>query len=183
MSYATAAAAAGPTSPNGTDMDVDQSATCKWDRPADTIEGETDDLQTGTRIRKKAKKPKLDAVMDKLSDMSTTLSRQNVLLAHLPIIRAKMDTISDEVAPLKTTTGQLSDTTGILLTQTNDLATENAALKCTVSALEARVDQLVVAGNANALSHQRVQPSMNNELTVSGLAFGQIDSTNLLGTL
>lgn len=68
----------------------------------------------------------------------------------------------------------------MLLNQTQGSAEENAVLKRSVLALEARVDQLSVAGNANALCKQKVQTGHRHELTISGLAFRQVDEASLL---
>lgn len=164
-------------SPTGSDASTVSNLSRKRER---TNDGDGDDLTLPSKRNNRQKKLTLEAVMDKLGDMSTTMSRQSQLLTDLPIIRTTIDTVNAEVASLKATTSQLSTTTSALLTQTQNLASENAELKQSVAALEARVNQLSLAGNANALSHQRAQPSPNIELTVSGLSFGQVDSAVLL---
>lgn len=60
------------------------------------------------------------------------------------------------------------------------MAQENKALDRAITALEARVDQVSLAGNANALHQQRATPVPFNKLSISGLFFGQVDSGALL---
>lgn len=83
-------------------------------------------------------------------------------------------------AALKATTGALSETFSSLVGKTDALANDNEQLRKSVAASEARVDQLTLASTATALCNHRAHTNQRNEITVSGLSFGQADSAALL---
>lgn len=68
----------------------------------------------------------------------------------------------------------------VRLNRTKDLAQEKAERKSSVSALEARVNQLCTAENANALRNQRVRTSLRNELSITGLTLGPVIEAALI---
>lgn len=118
--------------------------------------------------------------MESLAVISRTQTRQSALLQQLPTIRTTVDSVSADLSALKATTGELCATTSSLIGKTDQLARENAELKKSVAALEARVDQLSLAGNVNALSSHRVHTSTLSELTISGLTLGVVSESSLL---
>lgn len=151
--------------PAGSETSTNTILTRKRGRQA---EADGDDSVLQFNRPAKVKKPKftLESVMEKLSDMSGVLQ-------DLPDIKATIHSVSSDIAALK-------NTTSTLVTKSDELAQENEALRRSVAALEARVDQLSLAGNANALHQQRATPGPSNELSISGLSFGQVDSGALL---
>lgn len=126
----------------------------------------------------KPRKTTLDAVMSKLTDMSVNMAKLNLLLQDIPVIREVVDSVNAEVITLKVATAQLTGTTNTLLNRNGNLAHENAELERSMSALEARVNHLSLAGNANALYNQRVHTGRRNCL--SRLTLGQISEASLL---
>lgn len=174
----------GTESPTGSDSLSALNPSRKRERGTEG-DGDAPDLPTKRNNRPtltytKPGKTTLDTVMSKLTDISADMANQRALLQDLPVIRATVDTVSTEVHTLKAATEQLMTTTNLLLNRTQDLATENAELKRTVTALESRVDQLALAGNANALSNQRAQTCPLNEFSISGLTLGQVGEPSLL---
>lgn len=164
-----------PADPEASLSSVSSSSGRKRDRTED------DDEVEGKAAKRKlrTKKLTLETVMDKLVAMSTSQTRQGALLQVLPGIRTTIDVVSADVSALKLTTQSLSDTSS-LIEKTDSLAAENAALRKSLTALEARVDLLALAGNANALSNHRAHPPHQPELIVSGLNLGTTSSSTLL---
>lgn len=152
-------------------------------RSADRVDGA---LATNKRLDR-LKKPTLETVANQLTVMTTAMAKQNKLLGGLPIIRtavgtvdAKVEALGAELVALKATTGQLMSSTTALHDKTDGLAQENAELKRSHAALEARVSQLILAGNANALNAHRSSSSQRNEITIGGLTLGTISEAELL---
>lgn len=124
---------------------------------------------------------KLDTIDKRTLGMETDTTAKLVALdGKMDTIRSTIDTVSTDVAALMATTGALSDTSSLLIGKTDALASENELLRKSVIALEARVDQLTLAGTATALCNPRTLANRRNELTVSGLSFEQANSASLL---
>lgn len=187
-------------SPTGSTTSSTSNSSRKRERGNEGDDGDEHDLPSKRNNRTTILKPPkpakitLEAVLSKLNDVSTDIANQRVLLQDLPIIRAVVDSTSTDVATLKATTGELTVTTNTLLertkalttttndlhNRTNDLAQENAEFKSSVSALEARVNQLCTAENANALQNQRMRTSPRNELAITGLTLGLVSEVALI---
>lgn len=91
------------------------------------------EVEEDTMLGKHNNRPKkpiltLDALMDKLVDMSITLESQHELLQVIPEIRASINTVTSDVAALKTATDSLRLTTSTLIDKSDVLSFENEAL-------------------------------------------------------
>lgn len=98
----------------------------------------------------------------------------------MPTIRDTINTVSTDIAALKITTDALSATSTLVIGKTDALTRENEQLKKSVAGLEARVNQLSLAGDAIARRNHRSTPSQPRELTISGLRFGESSEETLL---
>lgn len=154
----------------------------------DIIDKRTQSIENDTTTKLAAMDCKMDAFQADLTEVATKLS----LLDQLPGLAQKVNEVEDGMAALASRMGALeaeqSDIRGSLgtlgaasVTQAVDKAAKNnERLENTVAGLESRLDQLSLAGNANALSNRRFSSVNLHEVTVSGLMLGTVTEASLL---
>lgn len=154
----------------------------------DIIDKRTLNIETDTTAKLAAMAGKIDAFQADLTGVATKLT----LLDQLPALVQKVTEVEDGMAAMGNRMVALeaeqSDiwvslaTLGTIgVTEAADnAAKDNEQIKTTVALLESRLDQLSLAGNANALSNGRSSSTSHHEVTVSGLTLGTVAEASLL---
>lgn len=176
-----------PSSPFQLPVSVDPILKAILDK-LDTIDKRILSIETNTTTKLAALDGKMNAFQADLTNVATKLS----LLDQLPGLVQKVAEVEDGMAAmasrlvaLEAEQNHIRDSLGSLgaagVTQAVDNAAEvNDQLKKTVAGLESRLDQLSLAGNANALSNRRSSSTNLHEVTVSGFMLGTVTEASVL---